>query len=148
MAQQWNVHVILCGRRISDQEQQATKTEVKQNKMLHSKRREYTANNQDVTYTELKTCKSPWKHRIPTVKQSPEVLCEEQLKYGELTFHRTPQPQPRKQAMGRKRQGTVLCPFCNWSILTRGLRLWLSIPVTTILVVTMTQHRILWEDSC
>eukprot|EP00072_Mus_musculus_P036947 XP_006506426.1 PREDICTED: killer cell lectin-like receptor family I member 1 isoform X1 [Mus musculus] len=91
--------------RTSDQEQQATKTEVKQNKMLHSKRREYTANNQDVTYTELKTCKSPWKHRIPTVKQSPVVLCEEQLKYGELTFHRTPQPQPRKQAMGRKRQG-------------------------------------------
>lgn len=91
--------------RTSDQEQQATKTEVKQSKMLHSKRREYTGNNQDVTYTELKTCKSPWKQRIPTVKQSPVVLCEEQLKYGELTFHRTPQPQPRKQAMGRKRQG-------------------------------------------
>ncbi|XP_021047323.2 killer cell lectin-like receptor subfamily I member 1 [Mus pahari] len=94
-----------CSGRTADQEQQATKTEVKQNEMLHSKCQEYTPNNQDVTYTELKTHKSPRKHRIPTAKQSPVVLCEEQLKYAELTFHRTPQPQPRKQAVGRKRQG-------------------------------------------
>ncbi|XP_021021411.1 killer cell lectin-like receptor subfamily I member 1 [Mus caroli] len=101
--------------------------------MLQSKCREYTANNQDVAYAELKTCKSPRKHRIPTAKQSPVMLCEEQLKYGELTFHRTPQPQPRKQAMGRKRQGPkstvwrvvtgMLGAFCVLLMTTMGILL-------------------------
>ncbi|XP_052030988.1 killer cell lectin-like receptor subfamily I member 1 [Apodemus sylvaticus] len=88
-----------------EQEQQATRTEVKQDEMPHSKYCEYTANKQDVTYTEIKTYKSPRKHRIPTAKQSPVVLSEDQVKYAELTFHRTPQPQARKQAVRRKRQG-------------------------------------------
>lgn len=73
--------------------------------MPHSKHRDYTADKQDIPYTELKACKSPWKHRTPAVKQSPVVLSEEQLKYAELTFHRTPQLQPRKQTVRRKRQG-------------------------------------------
>ncbi|XP_032763241.1 killer cell lectin-like receptor subfamily I member 1 [Rattus rattus] len=73
--------------------------------MPHSKHRDYTADKQDIPYTEVKACKSPWKHRTPAAKQSPVVISEEQLKYAELTFHRTPQLQPRKQTVRRKRQG-------------------------------------------
>lgn len=82
-------------------------------RMPLSKHRDCPANKQDITYTEVKTCKSTQKQRIPTAKQSPAVLREEQVNYAKLSFHRTLGPQPKKQVVRRKRQGTVVCPFCN-----------------------------------
>ncbi|XP_021517352.1 killer cell lectin-like receptor subfamily I member 1 [Meriones unguiculatus] len=72
--------------------------------MPHSKHHEYTANKRGITYTEVKKCKSSQKQRIPTAKQSPAVLSEDQVNYAELTFQRTPQL-PARQLVRGKRQG-------------------------------------------
>ncbi|KAL6083359.1 hypothetical protein STEG23_036929, partial [Scotinomys teguina] len=54
------------------------KGKVKRKEMPHSKHHEYTGNKQDITYTEIKTAKSPQKQRIPKAKKSPVLLSEEQ----------------------------------------------------------------------
>ncbi|XP_028636850.1 killer cell lectin-like receptor subfamily I member 1 isoform X2 [Grammomys surdaster] len=115
-----------CSGNTPEQEQQATKTEVNQKEMPHSKYHEYIANKQDVTYTEMKTYKSPQKHRTPTAKQSPVVLSDEQVKYAELTFHRTPQFQPRKLPVRRKRQGP------KWRVVTSMLGALCVVLMTTV----------------
>nr|XP_034368505.1 killer cell lectin-like receptor subfamily I member 1 [Arvicanthis niloticus] len=97
--------------------------------MPHSKRREYTANKQDVTYTDIKTCKSSRKHRTPTARQSLAVLNEEQVKYAELTFHRTPQARLRKQTVRRKRQGPKLTV---WRVVTSMLGALCVVLMTTM----------------
>lgn len=113
MAQQCNVHVFLCYRDIPEQGKQAAKTEVKQKEMPHSKHDEYTANKQDIVYTEIKTTKSPQKQRIPKAEKRPVLLSEEQVNYAELTFHRTSELLSQKPVVGGKRQGTAVYPLCN-----------------------------------
>lgn len=100
-----------CCRDTPVEGQQAAKTEVKQNKMPHSKHHEYTANKQDISYTAIKTTKSTQKQRKPKAKQSSVMLSEEQLNYAEMTFHRTPQLLSPKREVRKKRQGTVVYPF-------------------------------------
>ncbi|XP_037059356.1 killer cell lectin-like receptor subfamily I member 1 isoform X2 [Peromyscus leucopus] len=73
--------------------------------MPHSKHDEYTANKQDIAYTEIKTTKSPQKQRIPKAEKRPVLLSEEQVNYAELTFHRTSELLPQKPVVGGKRQG-------------------------------------------
>lgn len=113
MSQQGSLHVFPCCRDTPEQVQKAAKTEMKQKEMPNGKHHEYTGNKQDITYTEVKRTKSSQKQRIPKAKQSPVMLSEEQLNYAELTFQRTPQLLPPKRVVRGRRQGTVVCPFCN-----------------------------------
>ncbi|XP_036037858.1 killer cell lectin-like receptor subfamily I member 1 [Onychomys torridus] len=73
--------------------------------MPHSKHDEYTANKQDIAFTEIKTTKPPQKKRVPKAGKSPVLLSEEQVNYAELTFHRSPQLLPQKRVVRGKRQG-------------------------------------------
>ncbi|XP_052576697.1 killer cell lectin-like receptor subfamily I member 1 [Peromyscus californicus insignis] len=75
--------------------------------MPHSKHDEYTANKQDIAYTEIKMTKSPQKQRIPKAEKRPILLSEEQVNYAELTFHRMPELLPQKRVVGGERQATV-----------------------------------------
>ena len=102
-----------CCRDTPVEGQQTAQTEVKQNKMPHSKHHEHTANKQDISYTEIKTVKSTKKQRKPKAKQSSVMLSEEQLNYAEVTIDRTPQLLSSKRVVRGKRQGTVVCPFCK-----------------------------------
>nr|XP_048288325.1 killer cell lectin-like receptor subfamily I member 1 isoform X2 [Myodes glareolus] len=109
--------------------QQAAKTEVKQNKMPHSKHHEYTANKPDISYTEIKTTKSTQKQRKPKAKQSSVMLSEEQLNYAEMTFHRTPQLLSPKRVVRKKRQGPKTTV---WKIVTGILGVLCVVLMTTV----------------
>ncbi|XP_051011413.1 killer cell lectin-like receptor subfamily I member 1 [Acomys russatus] len=97
---------------------------------LSKHHRDFTANKQDIVYTEIKTCKSPQKQRIPPAKQSPAVLSEELVvNYAKLSFHRTRLLQPQKQVVRRKRQGSK---STVWRVVTAMLGALCVVLVTTM----------------
>ncbi|CAO2606874.1 Killer cell lectin-like receptor subfamily I member 1 [Lemmus lemmus] len=97
--------------------------------MPHSKHHEYTANKQDIFYTEIKTAKSTQKQRKPKAKQSSVMLSEEQLNYAEVTFQRTPQLLCPKQVIRGKRQGPKTTV---WKIVTGILGALFVVLMTTV----------------
>ncbi|KAH0500865.1 NKG2-A/NKG2-B type II integral membrane protein [Microtus ochrogaster] len=97
--------------------------------MPHSKHHEHTANEQDISYTEIKTAKSTKKQRKPKAKQSSVMLSEEQLNYAEVTFNRTPQLLSPKQVVRGKRQGPKTTV---WKIVTGILGTLCVVLMTTV----------------